>query len=245
MKKLNLQLFAKQDIEMPVIETRLEVKNEIDSEVAKMYLSGTIRKAYPWEDEGVCISANNVKRELDKIGDKNLNVYLNSGGGDVFESIEIRNLLKMHQGKVKIIITGRAGSGASVIATAGEVDMFTNTMQMIHKASTIIAGNADDLRKMAGDLDKIDEAVKASYMKKFIGTEQELKDLIAEETWLTAEECKVFGLCDNLLDEIKDEKKNEITNEIPIKVSLFDKYKVDTEEPKKNLLNKFKTGGIK
>lgn len=241
MKKLNLQLFAKQDIETPIIETRLEVKNEENSTVAKLYLSGTIRKSYPWEEEGTCISANAVKKVLDNLGDKDIEVYLNSGGGDVFESIEICNMLLEYKGDVKIKITGRAGSGASVIATASKVSMYRNTLQMVHKASTIVSGNADDLRKVATDLDKIDKAVKASYMNKFVGTEEELVKLIAEATWLTADECLAFGLCDEIIEAKKEE---EPTNEISIKVSLFEKYKVEAEEPKKSLLNKFKSGGI-
>ena len=112
----------------------------------------------------------------------------------MFESIAIMNTLKQHKGKVNIIIDSLAGSGASVIAMAGDtIKMFTNSMMMIHKAWTYACGNADELRKQADDMDKIDIAVKASYQDRFVGTEEELEDLIAEESWLTAEECIAFG----------------------------------------------------
>lgn len=204
------------------IKTRLEVKNEAGSETAELYLYGTIRQSYWWEDEDSCISANAVKSKLGVLKDKDINVHINSGGGDVFESIAICNLLKQHGRDINIYIDAMAGSGASIIASAGKnVYMFVNSMQMIHKAWTITMGNADELRKTATDLDKIDTSVKASYMSKFVGTEEELENLIADETYLTAEECLAFGFCTEIL---KDEEE-EAEPENNIKETLFNKYK--------------------
>lgn len=240
-RKINLQLFASKEIEMPKIQTRLEVKKEADSDVAELYLYGVIRQAYWWEDEDECISSKGVMKKLEGLKGKDINVHINSGGGDVFESIAICNLFKQHDGNINIYIDAMAGSGASIIATAGKnVYMFTNSMQMIHKAWTIALGNADELRKVATDLDKIDSAVKASYMSKFVGTEEELEKLIADETYLTAEECLAFGLCTEILEE------EEIV-ENSIKETLLNKYKknisastekVGNEKP--TLFNSFK-----
>jgi len=228
--------------EIPKIETRLEVKNEVDSEVAELYLYGTIRQAYWWDDDEDCISAKRVKNALKELTAKPINIHINSGGGDVFESIAICNLLKQHDADINIYIDSMAGSGASIIATAGKnVFMFSNSMQMIHKAWTYVYGNADELRKTAEDLDKIDTSVKASYMSKFVGTEEELEILIADETYLTADECLAFGLCTEILNEREEEKEPE--NRISNKVSLFEKYKVKTETPKETLFNKLKNKG--
>lgn len=229
-------------IEIPKIETRLEVKNEADSDVAELYLYGFIRQAYWWDDEDDCISAKRVRNSLKDLKGKPINVHINSGGGDVFESIAICNLLKQHDADINMYIDSMAGSGASIIATAGKnVYMFTNSMQMIHKAWTYAYGNADELRKTAEDLDKIDTSVKASYMSKFVGTEEELETLIADETYLTAEECLAFGLCTEILAEKEEEKEPE--NKLLTKVSLFEKYKVKAETPKETLFNKFKNKG--
>lgn len=222
------------------IETRLEVKNEVDSDVAELYLYGTIREAYWWDDEDDCISAKRVRSSLKELSGKNINVHINSGGGDVFESISINNLLKNHDGEINVYIDGLAGSGASIIAMAGKkVYMPNNTMMMIHKAWTYVAGNANELRKVADDLDKIDSAADSSYKDRFVGTEEELTQLISDESWLTAEECLAFGLCDEILSEKKEEV---IENKIPIKISLFEKYKVEAST-KETLFNKFKNGG--
>ena len=216
------------------MDNTLKVVNE-EGKAAKLFLSGTIRRAYPWENEDVCISAERVRKELDQIGNKGIEVFINSGGGDVFESVEICNLFKMHKGGLKIVVTGRAGSGASVICTAGKVSMFGNAMQMVHKALTEIFGNADALRKRADTLDKIDTSVRESYKSKFAGTEQELVKLIAEEAWLTAEECLAFGFCDEIIDEAEEPKNNDTKeSKVNIKESLFAKYRKEppnNEEP--------------
>ena len=232
---------------LPKIKTRLEVKNEADSDVAELYLYGVIRKAYPWEDLEDCISANAVIKELKTLKGKDIDVHINSGGGDVFESIAICNSLKQHDGEIKIIVDALAGSGASVICTAGKVVMFNNCMQMIHKAWTYTWGNADDLRKDADDLDKIDEAADNSYKKKFVGTDEELMDLIAEGSWLTAEECLALGFCDEILDAEDEEEEESAENNV--KENLFNKYKKNIEskvvDNKTTLFNAFKnkTGG--
>ena len=202
----------------PQIETKLEVKNEAGSDKAKLYLSGTIRKAFPWEDEDACISASRVNKELDKLNNKDVEIRLNSGGGDVFESIEICNNLKDYEGNIDIVVTSRAGSGASLITTAGRVSMYINSVQMVHKATTGTWGNADDFRKTAVDLDQIDKAVKASYKKKFVGTDAELVDLIAEGSWLTAEECLALGFCDEILDAEDEEEEESTENNVSKKI---------------------------
>jgi len=238
---------------MKKIQTRLEVKNEVEGEVAELFLYGTIRQAYWWDDEDDCISAKGVRRKLEGLKGKDINVHINSGGGDVFESIAICNQLKQHDGTINIYIDAMAGSGASIISTAGKnVFMFANSMQMIYKAWTISIGNADELRKVATDLDKIDASVKASYMSKFVGTEEELEALIADETYLTAEECLAFGLCTEILEEVDDKVVENNTKE-----TLFSKYNKNISaknkeeapkpvgEDKPTLFNAFKpkTGG--
>lgn len=222
MVKINTELF-------PKVETRLEVRNETDG-AATLYLYGPIRQAFWFEDEedDEIISSRNVKRLLKKVKGKNLYVHINSPGGDVFESIAIGNLLKQHDGQVHIIVDGLAGSGASVVAMAGDkVSMFENSMMMIHKAWTFAIGNADELRKVAADMDKIDQSLIASYKNRFVGSEDELKALIADESWLTAEECLTFGFCDEIVKvETSDQEANkEEPKQASVKEHLFSKYR--------------------
>lgn len=210
-------------MDVPKIKTRFEVKNQADEETVELYLYGTIRQAYWWDEEDDCISAKRVRTSLSNAKGKKIKVHINSGGGDVFESIAINNLLKQHDSEVEVHIDSLAGSGASIIAMAGDkIYMPNNAMIMIHKAWTFASGNADELRKTANDLDKIDESVKASYKNRFVGTDDELNDLVADESWLTAEECLAFGFCDEILEEEKEDDKKQENN---IRESLFNKYK--------------------
>lgn len=232
-------------MKMQKVKTEFKVLNETENEKAELYLYGPIRQAYWWDEEEDCISSKRVRAALKELKGKEINIHINSGGGDVFESIAICNLIKQHDKDVDIYIDAMAGSGASIIATAGKnVFMFTNAMQMIHKAWTYVMGNADELRKSADDLDKIDKSVKASYMSKFVGTEEELEKLIADESYLTAEECLAFGLC----TEILKEKETVPEPENSIKETLFNKYKkeISNEAEKPNLFKNFKKNeGVK
>lgn len=233
--------------ELPKVETRLEIKNEVEDGPAQLFIYGSIRPALPWdnEDDGTHISAKAVRNKLNEIADdRNLEVHVNSPGGEVFESIAIRNLLAQHKGDIEIIIDGLAASGASLIATAGKVVMFESSMQMIHKAWGMSIGNADDMLKMAEDLEKIDESLLASYMKKFVGEEEELKELISEETWLTAEEALTFGLADEIWEDVEEKEEEEEIVENNTKENLFMKYRKqnNSNEPdnESGLFNAFK-----
>lgn len=181
------------------IKKRFEVLNVVNTEAADMYIYGTIGPG--WFSD---ISANDVRYRLQSIQAKTINLHIHSGGGDVFESIAIYNLLKNSDKTVNIYIDGLAGSGASIVAMAGDaIFMPRNTMMMIHNAWTFAQGNAAQLRKLADDLDKIDGAVKESYRARFKGEDFELERMLDDETWLKADECVAFGLADQVIDAVE------------------------------------------
>ncbi|PNP90625.1 hypothetical protein BMT55_11645 [Listeria newyorkensis] len=198
---------------MPMISKRFEVFNSVQEDETTMYLYGTIGSGWY-----ASINSEAVRGQLEQITASTIHVHIHSGGGDVFESIAIQNLLKAHPAKIVIHVDGLAGSGASVIAMAGdEIQMPSNTMMMIHKAATFLYGNADKLRKQATVLDKIDQAVTASYMGRFVGDTKELDVLLTNEEWLTAEDCKALGFCDAIGEAIEIASPEE-TDEEPMPV---------------------------
>ena len=148
--------------------------------------------------------------DLQKLLNKNKNasridVYINSPGGSVSEGISIYNILKRTRAYKRVFIDGFACSIASVIAMAGNsISMPKSSMQMIHNAWTWTAGNANELRKTADDLDKINEVVVNAYMSKFKGTEEELRKLLDNESYLTADECLQYGLCTKIVEDSED-----------------------------------------
>lgn len=154
-------------------------------------------------------SAQSFKNELDALGEiKILNVYINSPGGDVFEGTAIYNMLKRKSKKceVNVYVDGLAASIASVIAMAGtKVIMPSNTMMMVHNGWMYTAGNAMELEKAVEMLKKCDIAIKQAYLDKAFASgkldEETITSLMNNETWLTAQECLDYGLCDEVVGE--------------------------------------------
>ena len=139
--------------------------------------------------------ADDVKNMLGQLDDKsNLNIYVNSGGGSVFAGLAIYNMLK-RKGSKTVYVDGVAASIASVIALAGDrIVIPSNAFLMIHKPWTISAGNANDFRKMAEDLDHIESGILNVYkenLKDGIGIE-EIQQLVDAETWLRGKKLKIL-----------------------------------------------------
>lgn len=169
---------------------------------ANLYIYGDI-VTYRWDDEDV--SANSLKNELEELGDvSKINVHINSSGGSTFQGLAIHNLLKQHKAQINIYIDGIAASSASIIAMAGDkIYMPRTSLMMIHNCWTFAIGNAEELRKTADDMDKIAEAYKSAYMSKVNITREKLEELLADETYLTAEECVDMGFADEILEDEK------------------------------------------
>ena len=155
-----------------------------------------------------------------------IDVFINSPGGDVMEGIGIYNILKRHRAYKRIYIDGFACSIASVIAMAGNaIYMPKSSLQMIHNAWIFAMGNAKELRKMADDLDKVNETIVNAYMSRFTGTRDELQTLLDNETYLTAEECLKYGLCTKVVDNSEDTEESVaayLLQRLRIKLSISD-----------------------
>lgn len=169
-----------------------------------MYIDGEI-VTDEWEDSDT--SAAGFRDALKSLGNvKEINLHINSPGGSVFEGIAIYNMLKQNKAKVNVYVDALAASIASVIAMSGDaIFMPSNSMMMIHNPYTVAVGNANELRKAADDMDQITKASVASYLAKAGDKldEDTLKDLMDNETWLTAQEAVDYGLADEVLEPNK------------------------------------------
>lgn len=168
------------------LKNLLQVKNSTDTS-ADLYFYGDIVSDWygAWTDEDQY--PEQVKNFLDDAKGKELNIYINSGGGSVFAGLAIYNMLKRHEAHKTVYVDGLAGSIASVIAMAGDrIVIPPSASLMIHKPWSWTSGNATDFRKLADDLDAIEDCIMAVY-------EENLKDgvdlasikkMVDEETWL-------------------------------------------------------------
>ncbi|TYR75577.1 Clp protease ClpP [Rossellomorea vietnamensis] len=137
--------------------------------------------------------------------DEDIELEINSYGGDVFLGIDLCNTLRGHKGDVTVTITGIAASAASVIAMgADKIKIYNNAQMMVHNAWTIAMGNSKELRKVAEDLESINESVLASYTSRLdADTAQKLLD---DETYLSATKAKEHGLVDEIIGDAEVEK---------------------------------------
>lgn len=137
--------------------------------------------------------------------DEDIELEINSYGGDVFLGIDLCNTLRAHKGHVTVIIPGIAASAASIgCMGADTIKAYSNSQMMVHNAWTIVAGNAKDLRKAANDLDSIGESVLVSYTHRVDASV--MTKLLDEETYLSAAKAKELGLIDEIIDVVEIEE---------------------------------------
>jgi len=167
----------------------------------ELMLYGEISSVTWWGDE---VTPKEFKKDLDALGDIDiLNIYVNSPGGDVFAAQTIVSMLKRHKAEKNVYIDGLMASAATFLVDVGKVFMPSNAMMMYHNPSSIVWGNASDMRKMADDLDKVRESMLAIYRDKTSMTDEEIIAILDAETWMTAEEAVEYGFA----DELEEEKK--------------------------------------
>src|SRR5574340_334392 len=121
-----------------------EIKNK--AEKAEVWIYEMIGKDF-WTGEG--LTAKDFQKELSEIKASQIDLHINSPGGDVFDGVTIHNLLKQHPAKVTTYIDGLAASIASVIALAGDkVIMAENALYMMHNPTGMGMGTAEEMRSM-------------------------------------------------------------------------------------------------
>lgn len=144
------------------------------------------------------------------------------------EGLAIYNQLKRHKAKVKTVCDGFACSAASVVFMAGdERIMSTASLLMIHNAWTRVKGNSKELRKQADDLDKITQASVNAYMQEINITEDELKQMLDDETWITPQEAIEKGFITAIVNEKEAEEVSQSVKKSLMKLILNAKKEDD------------------
>lgn len=195
---------------------------EENGDTADLYIFGEISSYGQWYEDDPDRSAYNIVNELKKVSAKNINVHINSMGGDVGEGLAIYNTLKNSSKNVTTYCDGFACSAASVVFMAGsERVMSRETLLMIHNAWMQSVGNADDLRKDADDLDKINETMSNAYLEGTNISKEDLKTLMDNETWITADEAVQYGFATKIIGD--DDAKASAMASIKAKLTTIPK----------------------
>jgi len=151
------------------------------------------------------MTAKQFSEDLSALGKLNeINVRINSPGGNVFDGVAIYNTLRMNGARITVDIDGLAASIASIIAMVGnEVNMAANAFMMIHEARGFVGGNADEIRKQADLLEKVNGTLVDTYQRKTEMDADTIEAMMNDETWMTADEALQHGFIDSISDEIQ------------------------------------------
>jgi ATP-dependent protease ClpP protease subunit len=168
---------------------------------AEIYLYGTIGS--DWFGDGV--TAKQFSDDLKAVGNvKNIDLRINSDGGDVFQGKTIYSRLVDHPAKVTVRVDGLAASIASLIAMAGdEIVISEGGFFMVHNAWTFTAGNANDLRATADLLDTVSSSILDTYSARTKMDKAALKKMMDSETWMTGAEAVQHGFADKMVENLK------------------------------------------
>lgn len=171
----------------------------------------------PWSDGG--ITSEDFKKTLDGIPkDRTLHIRVNSKGGDVHEGLAMRNLLAQWPKNIITSFDGIAASTSSWAFSPGrdgdEVRAPRASQVFIHDAMAFGLGNAAELIKTAGDLDKTSDQIAGMYADKTGKSKKYMRQMMKDETLLTGEEAEELGLVDTLTDgkAIRNFKPSEFLN---------------------------------
>lgn len=180
------------------------------------------------------LQAKDFRESLNAISAKELHVEINSPGGDVFAGTAMFNMLRAWAKDGKQVVTkvsGVAASIASVIFLAGDKRVMPkNTFAMVHQPWTFAMGNADDLREQADTLEKIGGGMVKTYMDRTGLSEDEVNALLAQDTWLSADEALEKGFATEISDEIKATAKFDMARaQLPENVQAV--FKAEEAKP--------------
>ncbi len=145
------------------------------------------------------IDAKWITDHLAKAGGQDVTLRINSPGGSVFDAQAMYNAIQRYNGTVTAHVDALAASAASfVMLAASKVHIAENAMVMIHKASALTWGNADEMRKTADLLAKVDGILIDQYAAKTKQDSAQIEQWMADETWMTAQEALDRGFVDTI-----------------------------------------------
>lgn len=145
------------------------------------------------------VSAKEFAGALDQLpaDTRLIRLHLNSPGGEVFEAITIKNMLRAHSARLEVVVDGIAASAASFLAASADlVTMAPNSQMMIHDAWGICIGSAEVMHSTGDLLDRISDNIASIYAARSGAPVEQWRAAMLAETWYSAEEAVSAGLAD-------------------------------------------------
>ena len=186
-----------------------------------------------------------INQDIEKANGEELEVEINSGGGSVFAGSEIYTALKSYKGNVIVRIVGLAASAASVIAMSGKKILMSPTAQMmIHNVSGSARGDYRDMEHTSEILKNANDTIANAYRIKSGMNQDDLLAMMNNETLMTADKAKEYGLIDEVMFESEPQlvASSNITGMLPQEVldkmrnKLQSEYSIKKVQAKLNYL---------
>lgn len=165
---------------------------------------------------GWSVTEKDVVADLKEEDGDEVEVFINSHGGDLFEGMGIAMALRRHDAKVIAHVDGLAASAASLIAMgADEVHMPEPTQMMIHNPAAFVFGDHQKLGKVADSLEDMRDSMMTLYTAKTGLDDDEVKSMLDDETWMSAEEAVDKNFADVLVElDDGDDEEDEVVARI-------------------------------
>ena len=170
------------------------VRNEGEKRI--LLLDGEISDETWWGDE---ITPQMFRSEL-HAAEGDIDLWINSPGGDCYAAAQIYNMLMEYKGNVNVKIDGIAASAASVVAMAGStVEISPLGMLMIHNPMTVSIGDTHEMERTITFLSEIKESIINAYEIKTGLSRAKISRLMDAETWMNAKKAVELGFADSVL----------------------------------------------
>lgn len=165
------------------------------------------------------------------IATSNVEIDINSPGGDPFEAFAIYDAIKAMNARVTANIVGVAASAVTIIAAAADrVTITENSRYLIHEASAGMYGKKDDHAAAVEMLEKLDAQMLAVYVKRTGKPREELEALMKKDTYLTASEALAWGFVDEIIETEVKLKTIETMSNKDIKVAAQAEEELEKDE---------------
>lgn len=174
-----------------------------DDESAELQLFGEISSEDSWWNED-SVTYRDFIADLNALGDKkNINVVIQSSGGDVFAANAIYNALILNKATITGTIIGICASAATIILMACDKRRIAkNAILMAHNPSITLWGSytSEDLLKLADVTDQVKKSIATAYMERLDKTEEEINQIMDVESWYVGQEAVDAGFCDEVIE---------------------------------------------
>ena len=135
---------------------------------------------------------------------KEISFYINSPGGLVTAGLGIYDTMQYIKPPVSTLCIGQASSMGSFLLAAGEKGKslsLPNSRIMVHQPSAGYQGQATDIEIHAKEISSLKKRLNKIYAKHTKKGEEEIKQALERDNFMSPNEAKDFGLIDEVVEK--------------------------------------------